>query len=142
MDKVIATAEVINNGNQYTSNVTINQHELLADEPIEKGGEDLGPAPGDYLCAALASCKAITLRMYAQRKGWNVTEIKVKVDLKRSTGMPVIENTFICHLSFAGDLDEEQLKRLEVISNSCPLHKLLSKPSHIITKFEQLKKIT
>jgi len=139
MDKVIATAEVINNGNQYTSNVTINQHELLADEPIEKGGEDLGPAPGDYLCAALASCKAITLRMYAQRKGWNVDEIKVKVDLKRNNDNQVVENTFICHLSFTGNLEEEQLKRLEVIANSCPLHKLLSKPSHIITKLEQLK---
>jgi len=54
MGKVIATAEVINNGNQYTSDVSINQHDLLVDEPIEKGGEDLGPAPGDYLCAALA----------------------------------------------------------------------------------------
>lgn len=139
MDKVIATAEVINNGNQYTSNVTINQHELLVDEPIEKGGEDLGPAPGDYLCSALASCKAITLRMYAQRKGWNVTEIKVKVDLKRNKDNPVVENTFICQLSFTGNLEEEQLKRLEVIANSCPLHKLLSKPSRIITTLERFK---
>ena len=139
MDKVIATAEVINNGNQYTSNVTINQHELLADEPIEKGGEDLGPAPGDYLCAALASCKAITLRMYAQRKGWDIHEIKVTVDLIRNTEKASVENTFICQLSFTGNLDEEQLKRLEVIANSCPLHKLLSKPSNIISKLDQPK---
>ena len=137
MDKVIATAEVINNGNQYTSDVTINQHELLVDEPLEKGGEDFGPAPGDYLCAALASCKAITLRMYAQRKKWKVEEIKVKVDLMKDNRNLPGQNIFICELSFIGNLDEEQLNRLEVIANSCPLHKLLSKPNQIVTKLKQ-----
>jgi putative redox protein len=137
MNKVLATAEVINNGNQYTSEVSINQHDLLADEPIEKGGEDLGPAPGDYLCAALASCKAITLRTYAQRKKWKVEEIKVKVDLMKDNRNPAGQYTFVCELSFTGNLDEEQLRRLEVIANSCPLHKLLSKPNKIVTKLKQ-----
>src|SRR5664279_2814641 len=137
MGKVIAAAEVINNGNQYTSDVSINQHDLLVDEPMEKGGEDLGPAPGDYLCAALASCKAITLRMYAQRKKWKVEEIKVKVDLMKDNRNPAGQYTFIFELSFIGNLDEEQLRRLEVIANSCPLHKLLSKPNEIITTLKQ-----
>jgi len=133
MGKVIATAEVTNNGNQYTSDVSINQHDLLVDEPMEKGGEDLGPAPGDYLCAALASCKAITLRMYAQRKGWKIDEIKVKVDLVKDSQSEPVLHTFICELSFIGNLDEEQIKRLEVIASSCPLHKLLSRANKIIT---------
>ena len=137
MGKVIATAEVTNNGNQYTSDVSINQHDLLVDEPMEKGGEDLGPAPGDYLCAALASCKAITLRMYAQRKGWKIEEIKVKVDLVKNSQSEPVSNTFVCELSFVGNLDEEQMKRLEVISASCPLHKLLSRPTEIITTLVQ-----
>ncbi len=137
MATLIATAEVINNGNGYTSNITINQHELLVDEPIEKGGEDMGPAPGDYLCAALASCKAITLRMYAQRKKWKVEQIKVKVDLIKGDQTSPALHTFICELSFTGTLDEEQLKRLEVIANSCPLHKLLTRPNKIITKIKQ-----
>ena len=111
MSKVIATAEVTNNGNQYTSDVSINQHDLLVDEPMEKGGEDLGPAPGDYLCAALASCKAITLRMYAQRKGWKIEEIKVKVDLVKNTQSQPASDSFVCELSFVGTLDEEQIKR-------------------------------
>ena len=139
MEKVIATAEVINNGNQYTSNVTINQHDLLVDEPIEKGGEDLGPAPGDYLCAALASCKAITLRMYAERKKWEVEKIKVTVNLLKGDQKSLVQNTFVCELSVTGNLDEEQLRRLEVIANSCPLHKLLSKPNQIVTKLKQTK---
>jgi len=139
MGKVIATAEVTNNGNQYTSDVSINQHDLLVDEPVEKGGEDLGPAPGDYLCAALASCKAITLRMYAQRKKWKIDEIKVKVDLVKNNQSESLSNTFVCELSFVGNLDEEQIKRLEVIASSCPLHKLLSKPNKITTILLQEK---
>lgn len=133
MPTIIATAEVINNGETYTSNIQVNQHSLLVDEPIEKGGEDLGPAPGDYLCAALASCKVITLRMYAERKKWKVDKIKVKVNLVLGKESSSGNNTFFCELFFSGDLDDEQQKRLLVIANSCPLHKLLSKPSDIVT---------
>lgn len=118
MPTIIATAEVTNNGETYTSNIQVNQHSLLVDEPIEKGGEDLGPAPGDYLCAALASCKAITLRMYAQRKKWKVDEIKVKVNLVLDKESSSGHNTFFCELFFSGDLDDEQQKRLLIIANS------------------------
>jgi putative redox protein len=141
MPTIIATAEVTNNGETYTSNIQVNQHSLLVDEPIEKGGEDLGPAPGDYLCAALASCKAITLRMYAQRKQWKVDEIKVKVNLVLGKETSTGHNTFFCELFFTGDLDDEQQKRLLVIANSCPLHKLLSKPSDIVTTILSQQKI-
>jgi putative redox protein len=133
MSKIIATAEVVNKSESYTSGIQVNQHSLIVDEPLEKGGEDLGPAPGDYLCAALASCKAITLRMYVQRKQWNVDEIKVDVNLMLGTQMSSGNNTFYCQINFKGDLDDEQQKRLLVIANSCPLHRLLSKPSDIVT---------
>lgn len=79
MPKIIATAEVINKNENYTSNVRVNQHVSLVDEPLEKGGEDLGT--GDYLCAALASCKAITLRMYVQRKKWDPAYILLANDI-------------------------------------------------------------
>ncbi len=133
MSKIIATAEVVNKSESYTSGIQVNQHSLIVDEPLETGGEDLGPAPGDYLCAALASCKAITLRMYVQRKQWNVDEIKVEVNLVLGTQMSSGNNTFYCQINFKGDLDDEQQKRLLVIANSCPLHRLLSKPSDIVT---------
>ena len=133
MPSIIATAEVINNGEQYTSHIRVHQHEFLVDEPLEKGGEDMAPAPGDYLCAALASCTAITLRMYVQRKKWNVEQIKVTVNLALVKETSSGNNTFFCELNFKGDLDDEQQKRLLIIANSCPLHKLLSKPSEIVT---------
>ena len=133
MPKIIATAEVVNTGESYTSNIRVNQHSFIVDEPLEKGGKDIGPAPGDYLCAAVASCKAITLRMYVQRKQWNVDEIKVNVNLVLGTQMSSGNNTFYCQINFKGDLDDEQQKRLLVIANSCPLHRLLSKPSDVVT---------
>ncbi len=133
MPKIIATAEVTNIGDQYTSKVQVNRHSLVVDEPKDKGGKDLGPAPGDYLCAALASCKAITLRMYVQRKKWNVEQIKVTVNLVLGKETSSGNNTFFCRLNFIGDLDDEQQKRLLFIANACPLHRMLSKPSDIVT---------
>ncbi len=133
MSRIIATAEVTNSGDQYTSKLQVNQHSLIVDEPNDKGGADLGPAPGDYLCAALASCKAITLRMYVQRKKWNVEQIKVTVHLVLGKETSSGNNTFFCRLNFIGDLDDEQQKRLLFIANACPLHRMLSKPSDIVT---------
>jgi len=131
--KIIATAEAENRGEIYTTHIKVHQHELLADELAEVGGLDTGPAPGDYVCSALASCKTITLRMYSKRKGWNVDVIKVKVDLVKGDQMASGNNTFFCEVSITGDLDEEQRKRLLEISKSCPIHRLLSKPSDIVT---------
>ena len=133
MPKIIATAEVINKSENYTSQVRVNQHEFLVDEPVEKGGKDTGPAPGDYLCAALASCKAITLRMYTQRKKWEVGEIKVSVNLVSGKETVSGNNTFFSSLNFTGTLDDEQQKRLLVIANSCPLHRLLTKANEVVT---------
>ena len=133
MPKIIATAEVTNDHDKYLSRIRVNQHELLVDEPLTSGGEDLAPAPGDYLCAALASCKTITLRMYAQRKKWKIEEIKVTANLVLGKESASGNNTFFCKISFKGDLDNGQQKRLLVIANSCPLHKMLSKPNDIVT---------
>jgi putative redox protein len=111
----------------------VHQHELLADELPEAGGMDTGPAPADYLCASLASCKTITLRMYARRKQWKVDVIKVKVDLVKGDQMESGNNTFFCEVTVTGELDTEQRKRLLEIAKACPVHRLLSKPSDIVT---------
>src|SRR5207253_616274 len=86
------------------------------------GGKDEGPAPGDLLCMSLASCKAITLRMYVQRKKWLVDVIKVKVDFVKAADTETGNNTFYCTLELTGDIDEVQKTRLmeiykAVISN-------------------------
>ncbi len=133
MTKIIATAEAENKGGGYTTNMKVHQFELIADEPTELGGNNLGPSPGDYLCMALASCTVITLRMYSDRKKWKVDNIRVKVNLVKGTEMASGNNTFYCEVSLSGELDEEQKKRLLEISKACPVHRLLDKPSDTIT---------
>lgn len=134
--KAIASVEVYNTGDTYTTQVNIGKHALIVDEPIEVGGHDQGPAPGDFLCVALASCKAITLRMYALRKNWAVGEIRVKVNLVKDNEEATGLNTFYCSVHFTGSLSEEQLKRLLEISKKCPIDRMLQKPSEVVTVIE------
>jgi len=138
LPKIIATAEAVNTGAAYSTGITIHQHQLLADELPEAGGTDTGPAPGDYLCSALASCKVITLRMYAQRKQWKVDAIKVKVDLVKGDQLPSGNNTFFCEVTLTGELDDTQRARMLEIARACPIHRLLSKPSEIVTIMDGL----
>ncbi len=131
--KIIASALAENSGKIYTTELKINQHFLLADELPEVGGKDEGPAPGDYLCMSLASCKVITLRMYAQRKNWHVDTIKVKADLVKGSEMESGNNTFFCEVEIKGDLTDEQKNRMLEIAKACPLDKLLRKPNDIVS---------
>jgi len=135
--KVLGTAEAQNTGNTYTTQLTIGNHTLIADEPKAVGGQEMGPTPGDYLCMSLASCKAITLRMYAQRKQWEVGEIRINVKLVKSDEEVAGLNTFYCTIHFTGNLSEEQEKRLLEIAKKCPIDRLLQKPSAIETVIEQ-----
>jgi putative redox protein len=136
MPKIIASAEAENNGERYTTKLLANQHTLVADEPLIIGGQDLGPAPGEYLCMALASCMVITLRMYVERKGWSVSLIKAKVNLVKGSDTVSGNNIFYCNVSLDGALTAEQRDKIAKIAKACPLHRLLSKPSDLITLLE------
>lgn len=131
--KIIASAAAFNTGDTYTTSMTAGEHTLLADEPLEVGGTNKGAAPGDYLCMALASCKAITLRMYAQRKKWAVGDIKVTVHLVKGEQMASGLNTFYTEVSFTGELNADQEKRLLEIARKCPIDRLLRKASDVVT---------
>ena len=114
----------------YKTGLQFEAHSLVADEPKELGGEDLGPTPGTLLKMALGACTAITLRMYAARKGWDLQEVLVKVDYEK-TGEGTI---FYRQIEFIGQLDETQRKRLTQIANACPVHRILSGPINIQTE--------
>ena len=102
---------------------------LIADEPEELGGTNAGPAPGEFLMISLASCTAITLRMYADRKQWNVSKIKVEVASEKMDN----KTFFKREIFIEGDLGEDQRQRLLQIANSCPVHRLLTNPIEIST---------
>ncbi len=113
----------------YKTELIASGHRVIADEPEELDGTNLGPVPGEFLMIALASCSAITLRMYADRKKWNVEKIKVEVTYEKAEYKTIFKR----EISFEGVLDEEQRKRMLEIANSCPVHKTLTNPIEIET---------
>jgi putative redox protein len=134
--KILGNAIAENSGAIYRTSVKSGSNLFIVDEPKEFGGNEEGPAPVDYLCMALASCKAITIRMYVKRKGWDLENVKVKVTFVKGDQMASGKNTFYCAVSLAGDLSEDQLKRILEISRVCPVDRLLNKPGDVITIIE------
>ena len=114
----------------YRTEIIASGKTLWADEPEELGGTDVAPAPGEFLMVALASCTAITLRMYADRKQWPVEQIRVEVGFEKIETKTIFKRD----VALYGDLSEEQQQRLLQIANSCPVHKTLMHPIEIITQ--------
>ena len=107
----------------YKHHLEVRDHQLTADEPEDAGGEDLGPSPQELLAASLASCTAITMEMYAQRKGWDVGDIAVNVNYEPAQrGSPT---RFRMEVELPKELPEEQRERLMQIGAKCPVHRTL-----------------
>ena len=103
--------------------VTAGDHTFTVDEPEPAGGDDGGPSPQELLAAALASCTAVTMEMYAQRKGWDTSGLAVDVQYTPAErGCPT---KFELVLKMPAHLDEEQIERLKVIAAKCPVHRTL-----------------
>jgi len=98
-------------------------HSLLVDEPTAAGGDDVGPSPTRLLAAGLASCIAITIEMYAERKGWDVSAVEVEVEVAYDGFVP---SSFDATIRLPEGLDEEQRRRLLAVSRKCPVQKVLS----------------
>ena len=108
---------------KYTHDVKMGDHELVADEPSEKGGLDEGPNPQELLAASLASCTAITIEMYAKRKGWDVSGLEV--DCRYSPADRGCVTKFDLLMRMPPHLSEDQVERLRVIAAKCPIHRVL-----------------
>ena len=120
MGTMRATARQLDN---LRHDVKVGRHTLTADEPRDHGGDDSGPSPQELLAASLASCTAITMQMYAERKGWDMTGVEVDCDYAPTErGRPTQFNLV---LRLPEGLDSEQVDRLCVIAAKCPIHRTL-----------------
>ena len=119
-------------------------HLLLADEPLNDGGEDMGPSPYGLLLSSLAACKVMTVHLYARRKQWPVETVTIRLEHNKifakecedcesppNSKIDLIET----EISFTGDLDEEQIARLTEIADRCPVHRTLTSETKIRTKY-------
>ena len=119
---------------RYAQDIYVGGHILRADEPTSLGGADTGPTPNDLLLAALGSCTAITLRMYADRKNWKVGKISVRLhqsrihaeDCKTCESKEGMVTRITRDISIEGPLDDETRARLLEIADKCPVHRTLT----------------
>jgi putative redox protein len=103
--------------------VHVRDHRVTVDEPREAGGHDDGPSPQELLAASLASCTAITMEMYAQRKGWDIGDVEVDCEYQPAErGTPT---KFELVVRLPDTLSPEQVEKLKVIAAKCPIHRTL-----------------
>lgn len=117
----------------YKVTITWRNGILIGDEPENLGGKDIGPDPYTLLVTSLASCTLSTLRMYINRKQWEIKEINIEVNLYQVQGQE-LTTTFTRNISFDGEVTEEQKERLLQIANACPVSKILKNKIDIITQ--------
>jgi putative redox protein len=108
----------------YRHDIEIEGHTVVSDEPEDAGGTNQGPSPTRLLAAALASCTATTMEMYADRKGWDLGAVEVVVDMEY--GQPSVPKSFLVTLKLPKELSEEQQQRLHTIAGRCPVHRVIS----------------
>ncbi len=128
----------------YTTDILAGSHSMIADEPGSIGGHNFGPSPYELLNSSLGACTAMTLQMYARRKGWDLQEVKVHLshgkknihqdDMQEVEGSSRRIDRFEKVLELVGDLDEEQKRRLMQIASKCPVHRTLASSQEFATR--------
>ncbi len=131
----------VTGGEGYTTLLRAGEHYLIADEPTSVGGKDLGPSPYGYLLSALGSCTGMTLRMYADRKKWDLREVRVHLSHEKVHVEDLEKNQRIDRINreieLDGELDQDQRERLLQIADRCPVHKTLHNKIEVVTSLQQ-----
>jgi len=114
------------NGN-FTHRIEVRGHRLTVDEPADRGGADEGPSPQELLAASVASCTAVTMGMYANRKGWDIGQLEVECEYE--TPAPGSAPHFSLVLRLPDSCTQEQVDALHRIAGKCPVHRALERQS-------------
>ncbi len=126
----LTTASLQND--KFRMKVQIGPHNILSDEPMDNGGEGTAPDPYELLSASLATCTLATLQMYLKRKDWNLKLLSVDVSFTDEDNSGVKTAHFIKTIKVAGAMDDTQRNRLLLISDACPVSKILKSGSNTI----------
>ena len=125
----------------FAHDISVGVHRLRVDEPPSyPGGLDSGPAPYDFLKASLGACTAITIRMVAERKGWQLEACEVEVLHRKEGEGTEARDVFTRKIILAGALDDEQRQFLLGIANKCPVHRTLEGGSEVETELLKAEK--
>lgn len=120
----------------YFAEATMRNYKAAIDVPINKGGNNKGPTPVEYLLTAIGSCVAITIRMYAERKNWDVGEVTVNVIQKEELTSEGIKKTLIEEISFENEITEKQRVKLLEMAGKCPVAKMVKGATPITSKIK------
>lgn len=131
---------IVRSAGQYRTEISARHHKIYADEPVADGGSDSAPTPMELAQGALGACIAITVQLYAQRKGWPLESIEVAVEQERFKGSeyPAYQgDSQYVHevrnqIVLRGPLSEEQRQRLLEIAGKCPVHRLIESPAFFV----------
>lgn len=126
-------ASITSGAADYEMIAKIRNHTVTFDEPTETGGGDKGPRPTEMLCAALASCTSITIKMYLNHKKWTTDGISVEVSHSTDAAG---KNIFKRTVAVRGNFDADQKNRILAIANKCPVHKILEGSNTIETTLQ------
>ena len=120
---------------KYYTTVIAGENQIITDEPVDKGGGNKGFNPFEILATSLASCTAATLRMYFDRKGWEIPTINVTVELEN---YPQTKSAQFCRVIDFGETEikEEWIDKISKIADACPVHKLLNNDIEVLTKIK------
>ncbi len=125
----------------FTTKMKVGNHYMLADEPERVGGKDLGPTPYELVAAGLSACTAMTIQMYAKRKGWPIDNVEVHTSYGKDYAQDCEDcdensakiDTFTREIKLVSQLDEKQIQRVLQIADKCPVHKTLHNDTQVIT---------
>ena len=144
-EEVITKSKVaasLDNDEKFTTYLKLGDHNFIADEPTNFGGNNFGPSPYEFLSAGLAACTAMTIQMYARRKNWEVENVGVHINYSREHAVDcefcedasAKIDTFTREIKLEGNLSEVQKNKLLEIADKCPVHKTLHSKTQVITR--------
>jgi putative redox protein len=125
------SSKVVLTNRNYLAEVKMRNHFAVLDEPLDRGGDNNGPTPVEYLLTAIGGCVSMTLRMYAERKKWDVGEITVNVTQKEELTSDGIKKSLVEEISFEKEITEVQKTKLLEIAGKCPVAKMVKGETEI-----------